>query len=166
MEKNIKKGDLVWAKVRGFPWWPAVVKNTKIKIIKEINEDDETSEQRETTLLVYFIGDNTHSYLPQSKVYSFEEKLPEFSKTRKKSLLTSIRVAEKIRAGEIPFEKHLMYSKRRLSKESRPKEECLDKSESDQEEVEVKKVVKKDKNKCLLSKPSLTSRKENDARRL
>ena len=25
MEKKFRKGDLVWAKVRGFPWWPGMV---------------------------------------------------------------------------------------------------------------------------------------------
>jgi hypothetical protein len=25
MEKRLKIGEVVWAKIRGFPWWPAVV---------------------------------------------------------------------------------------------------------------------------------------------
>lgn len=31
MEKKIKIGEIVWAKVRGFPWWPG-----KVKIIIEL----------------------------------------------------------------------------------------------------------------------------------
>lgn len=27
MESKIKKGELVWAKLKGFPWWPAIVRN-------------------------------------------------------------------------------------------------------------------------------------------
>ncbi len=27
MESKIKKGELVWAKLKGFPWWPSIVKN-------------------------------------------------------------------------------------------------------------------------------------------
>jgi hypothetical protein len=26
MEKRLKIGEVVWAKIRGFPWWPAVVR--------------------------------------------------------------------------------------------------------------------------------------------
>ena len=25
MEKKFKRNELVWAKIRGFPWWPAIV---------------------------------------------------------------------------------------------------------------------------------------------
>jgi len=39
MEKKFKRGDIVWAKVRGFPWWPGIVKSINIKITQ--NDDDE-----------------------------------------------------------------------------------------------------------------------------
>ena len=26
MESKIQKGELIWAKLKGFPWWPAIVK--------------------------------------------------------------------------------------------------------------------------------------------
>jgi hypothetical protein len=25
MEKKMKVGEVVWAKIRGFPWWPGMV---------------------------------------------------------------------------------------------------------------------------------------------
>lgn len=25
MEKKMEVGEIVWAKIRGFPWWPAMV---------------------------------------------------------------------------------------------------------------------------------------------
>lgn len=31
MSYKIKMGDLVWAKVKGYPWWPGMVKILKIK---------------------------------------------------------------------------------------------------------------------------------------
>jgi hypothetical protein len=110
MEKKFRKGDLVWAKVRGFPWWPAMVKGVNIKITKE---EDEDTEVRETSVLVYFIGDESHSSLPLNKVEKFNQKFEEFSKTKKKTLLTSIEIAKKILSGEIAFEKHLQYAKKR-----------------------------------------------------
>ncbi len=26
MESKIQKGELIWAKLKGFPWWPAIVR--------------------------------------------------------------------------------------------------------------------------------------------
>ena len=104
MEKKFRKGDVVWAKVRGFPWWPAIVKSINTKILKKEEEEEEI---RNTTLLVYFIGDNSHSELPINKVEKFTQKYEEFSKTKKKSLLNSIKLAKKIMSSEILFEKHL-----------------------------------------------------------
>jgi hypothetical protein len=104
MEKKFRKGEVVWAKVRGFPWWPAIVKSVYIKIIKQDKEDEEL---RHTTILVYFIGDNSHSELPINKVEKFAQKYEEFSKTKKKSLLNSIKLAKKIISSEISFEKHM-----------------------------------------------------------
>lgn len=109
MDKKFRKGDIVWAKVRGFPWWPGVVKGINLKITRA----DEEDEVRETTILVYFIGDDSHSLLPINKVEKYSKKYEEFSKTKKRSLLKSIDVANKIIAGEIPFEKHLQYTKKR-----------------------------------------------------
>jgi hypothetical protein len=60
---------------------------------------------------VYFIGDNSHIVLPLSKIGKFNTNLEEYSQTKKKALLKSIDVAKKIISGEIPFEKHLYYSK-------------------------------------------------------
>ena len=104
MEKKYKKGEVVWAKVRGFPWWPAVVKSVNIKIIKQ---DDDNKEYRQTIVLVYFVGDNSHSELPINKIEKFASKYEEYSKTKKKCLLNSIKQANKILSNEIPFDKHL-----------------------------------------------------------
>ena len=104
MEKKFKKGEVVWAKVRGFPWWPAVVKSTNLKITKQ-NDDDK--ENRQTLVLVYFVGDNTHSELPIDKIEKFASKYEEYSKTKKKCLLNSIKQAKKIISNEFYFEKHL-----------------------------------------------------------
>jgi len=27
MESELKFGEVVWAKLKGYPWWPAIVKN-------------------------------------------------------------------------------------------------------------------------------------------
>lgn len=47
---DFKRGDLVWAKVRGYSWWPA-------KIGEVLKEKNDRSERK---YKVDFIGDNTH----------------------------------------------------------------------------------------------------------
>jgi hypothetical protein len=49
--------------------------------------------------LVYFIGDKSHAELPDSKIEKFDLKYSEFSKTRQRSLINSINIAEGINRG-------------------------------------------------------------------
>ncbi len=104
MEKRYRKGEIVWAKVRGFPWWPAMVKNINYKMIKQTQEDEEDAKP---TVLVNFIGDNSHSDLPFDKLEKFNSKFEEYSKTKKKALLRSINLARKMISGEMTYERHL-----------------------------------------------------------
>ena len=124
MEKKFRKGEVVWAKVRGFPWWPAMVKSVNIKFLRQ---DEEEEECRHTTVLVYFIGDNSHSELPINKIEKFSQKYEDYSKTKKKSLLNSIKLAKKIISNELSFEKHLV----ELNKNEKGKKfRTIEKSES------------------------------------
>ncbi len=122
MEKKFRKGEIVWAKVRGFPWWPAMVKSQSGNISRNDPSDIE-NESKEASVVVYFIGDDSHADLPMSKVEKFAPKLEEYSKTKKRSLLTSINLAKKIISGEIPFEKHLQFSKKKNRKVDDEKED-------------------------------------------
>jgi hypothetical protein len=82
-------------------------------------------------VLVYFIGDDSHSSLPLNKIEKFNVKFEEFSKTKKKSLLNSIEIAKKIISGEIPFEKHLHYAKRKkILKKLKKKEDDKQKEQN------------------------------------
>ena len=33
MEYKLKRGEVVWAKLKGFPWWPAIVRKNIYNII-------------------------------------------------------------------------------------------------------------------------------------
>jgi hypothetical protein len=101
--RKFKKGEVVWAKVRGFPWWPGVVKTMMHRISKS---------QDETKVVVNFIGDNSHANLPLNKVERFMPKYDEYANTKHKALLNSISVAKKIHSGELSYEKHLQYIKK------------------------------------------------------
>ena len=104
MDRKFLKGEVVWAKVRGFPWWPGVVKHIALKR-KKSPQEGSSSGEKELIATVDFIGDNSHVELPLQKLEKFADKHEDFSKTKKKSLIKSIEIAKKINAGEIPFEK-------------------------------------------------------------
>ena len=90
-----KKGDIVWAKIRGYPWWPGIVQSSKIKLgtnREEIN--------KEVKVLVNFLGDNTHAEIPLPKVEAYEKKYEEYSKTKKKTLQKAIGLDNKLVKGE------------------------------------------------------------------
>jgi len=97
MEKRLKVGEIVWAKIRGFPWWPGMI--GKI--------EESTSSHIETKVLINFIGDPTHANVQISKIEKFDKKFDEYSKTKKRSLLNSIMLAKKIIKGELTYNNHL-----------------------------------------------------------
>lgn len=88
------KGEVIWAKIKGFPWWPGV-------IAKVIEDPDDPSSIYE--LLVNFIGENSHAQLNLDKVAKFQDKYNEFAKMKKKKLLEAIEIANKIVKGETTF---------------------------------------------------------------
>ena len=113
--ESIKKGDIVWAKVKGFPWWPGEVKRITQSTLG--NNDNEKEKQ----VTINFIGHNSHVKLPLSKVENFENKYDQYSKTRKKMLIKSIEKA-----------KRMVQSKRKMSNKSE-NENCSSNSSSSYE---------------------------------
>lgn len=94
--KNLfKKGDLVWAKLRGYPWWPGIVQSSKVKLGSNKEEIN-----KEIRVLVNFLGDNTHAEIPLQKIENYEKKYEEFSRTKKKNLQKAILLANKLAKGE------------------------------------------------------------------
>lgn len=100
MEKAFKKGEVVWAKVRGYSWWPGIIKKISLKFSKAENRKN-MGNSKEIRILVKFIGDNSHSVLPLDKIEKFEKNFSHFSKTKKKPLLNSIKLAKKYLNGEL-----------------------------------------------------------------
>ena len=76
-------GEIIWAKIRGYPWWPAIITGA---------EDD----NREKKYTVSFIGDHTHSSLAKKCLEKFEKGLKLYSNTKKKNLQDVIERAKEI----------------------------------------------------------------------
>lgn len=89
------KDEVVWAKIKGYPWWPAVV----VKVIEDREEKGVIHE-----ILVNFLGENSHAQLTLDKVAKFEENFEEYGKLKKKKLMDSIIIARNIIAKQTTYE--------------------------------------------------------------
>lgn len=102
-EGQLAKGDLVWAKVLGHPWWPGTfVRYERRRGVVE------------SLALVNFIGDRSHASLPLKMVVPYEEKYEELSRTRRKDLADSIRLADSLRLNLASVKQHPLVGKRPL----------------------------------------------------
>lgn len=57
MDYKLQIGQVVWAKVRGYAWWPGVVRVTQVSEVKQ--EEDSDEEVQSAKVTVHFIGENT-----------------------------------------------------------------------------------------------------------
>ena len=92
MTKIFHQNDVVWAKIKGFPWWPGV--------IGQIGRARDGSIE----YLVNFLGDWSYSKLPENKLSNFENKFKEYANRKNRKQNEAIKIAQKIIEGETNFE--------------------------------------------------------------
>ena len=84
-EIQYKKDDLVWAKIKGCSWWPAVVSSV-----------EKGRTEAETQITVNFVGDNSHAILPPDKILGYEAGHEQYSVVKKRGLADAIKYADEI----------------------------------------------------------------------
>ena len=146
--ESIKKGDIVWAKVKGFPWWPGEVKRITQSTLGNNNNE------KEKQVTINFIGHNSHVKLPLSKVENFENKYDQYSKTRKKMLIKSIEKA-----------KRMVQSKRKMSNKSE-NENCSSNSSSSYENSSSDLSCSQTPKRTIFKKLGLQERKLPDLEKI
>ena len=88
-EGEPKEKDVVWAKVKGYPWWPGIIRH-----ISNLNNYKGISKNK--TYIVDFIGNNSHGELTKKDIKFFSQNYEEHCKTKNPSLLKSIQLAKKL----------------------------------------------------------------------
>lgn len=96
MNDIYSKGEIIWAKMSGFPWWPAVIRGIYLKRkTKDQNGNLVTRYDGTPTFLVEFFPDRSHGEVAEEKIEKFYKNFQERSVTKKKSLVKAIDLAKR-----------------------------------------------------------------------
>ena len=88
-EENFVEEEIVWAKLRGYPWWPAIL----LSIKKDMNKGEEKYR-------VAFLGNLMQATLKKIYLSKFNKNYKLYSKTRNKDLIEIIKNAKEINSTE------------------------------------------------------------------
>ena len=85
-----KEKDIVWAKVKGYPWWPSIISNISFHNITSEGEN-----LKENIYSIEFIGEKIKAKLSKEKIEPFNENYEQHINTKNTLLLRSIEIAKK-----------------------------------------------------------------------
>ena len=86
-----KEKDIVWAKIKGYPWWPGIIRN----ISNHLQTNPKGISKRKI-YTVDFIGNKSHGEVSKKDIQSFRYYYEEHCKTKNPSLMKSIELAKKL----------------------------------------------------------------------
>ena len=87
--KEFKIKDIVWAKAKGNPWWPGIIKNISFYNIEKDNQM-----VKEKIYKIDFIGEKSHVTLTKEYIELFIDNYKEHLSTKNQSLIKSIKLAK------------------------------------------------------------------------
>ena len=134
MESEYHIGDIVWVKIKGYPWWPGIVSNMQYIIsitlyiqIKSIilNNNNTTnknkqksaellssSENQAQKYIIKFFIELTESTISDiTKIKPFLKYKKELGKIKQKKLMNAIKFANIISMGQMSFDQHYHFIK-------------------------------------------------------
>ena len=105
MSLTYKKGEIVWAKIQGYSWWPGRITQIKLKLNIKKNNSGKISLQYEKEPLFYitFFPNDSKGRKKIKNIKKFIDKYKQRSKeTKKKKLKKAIDIATKTYLEENP----------------------------------------------------------------
>ena len=90
-KNDYKEKDIVWAKAKGYPWWPSIITHISFNNIQRNGENI-----KEKLYSIEFIGEKNVIKLPKEKIEPFTKNYEQHRNTKNTSLLKSIELAKKI----------------------------------------------------------------------
>ena len=89
--EDYKEKDLVWAKTKGYPWWPSLISQISYKSITTLGKTT-----KEKIYTIELIGEKINARVSSEKIEPFNKNYDKHVITKNSSLLKSIELAKKI----------------------------------------------------------------------
>ena len=92
-ESNIeyKENDIVWVKVKGYPWWPSIIKHISFRNIQSYDHNI-----KEKLYTIELIGEKINTKVSKDKIEPFKKNYDQHINTKNISLLKCIETANRI----------------------------------------------------------------------
>ena len=87
-----KEKDIVWAKMKGYPWWPGTIRN----ILNNSTPINHKAISKKKTYIIDFIGNKSHGEVTKNEIKLFKQNYEEHCKTKNPLLIKSIEMANKL----------------------------------------------------------------------
>ena len=119
-ESNIeyKENDIVWVKVKGYPWWPSIIKHISFRNIQSYDHNI-----KEKIYTIELIGEKINTKVSKDKIESFKKNYDQHTNTKNISLLKSIETANKI--YDKKYNSKIVYLKENAQEKNNRKEKDL-----------------------------------------
>ena len=85
-----KEKDIVWAKVKGYPWWPSIITHISFRNNRASGENI-----KEKIYTIEFIGEKNNAKVTREKIESFNKNYELHTNTKNPILIKSIELAKK-----------------------------------------------------------------------
>ena len=91
-KEELKEKDIVLAKIKGYLWWPGIIKN----IVYHPNQNNYKEISKNKKYIIDFIGNKLQGEVNKNEVKSFINNYEEYCKTNNPSLIKSIILAKNL----------------------------------------------------------------------
>ena len=133
--EDYKEKDLVWARIKGYPWWPSQISQISLKPITTLGKNT-----KEKIFTIEMLGEKNIVKVSSEKIEPFIKNYDKHANTKNTSLLKSIEIAKKI------YEKNFKKEKENEEQKKEKEMKLLKKYEKNNQNTIINILKKTQKN--------------------